>query len=408
MISTRLGAAVLAAVAALAAVPATAAPQREHWVDTWAAAPQSGHGGIPFIPDAKPFADQTLREVVHPGTDGTRARVRLANTFGEHPLVIGAARLAKRTSGSAVDTGSARALTFGGRQTITVPVGAEVLSDPVDLRVSAGADLAVDLYLPQDTGVPTQHFDARQTSYVAAGNQVGAANLTAASTTTSWFFLSDVEVSTQRPTEAVVAFGDSITDGTGSTVDANRRWPNYLADRLAGRGLSVLDEGIAGNRLLHDIVGPNGLARFDRDVLTKPGARYAVVLIGINDIGLPGTADRPQEGITVDQLVQGYQQLVARGHEHGLRVYGATLTAIAGSGYDKPANEAKRQQVNAWLRSTAGHRDGFDGVVDFDAATRDAAQPSRINPAFDSGDHLHPNDAGYRAMAQAIDTRWFR
>lgn len=406
MRSIRAGVLVLAFIVGLVQI-AYAAPQPSEWVDAWAASPQPGIVGLPPIPDTKPFADQTLREIIHPEAGGSRARVRLSNTFGDRPLVVGSAKLARRSAGPVVDADSVHGLTFGGQQGITVPVGAEVLSDPVDMRVVPDADLAVDIYLPQNTGAVSQHFDARQTSYVAAGNQTGAANLASVSTVTSWFFLSGVEVAADRPTSGIVAFGDSITDGTNSTLDANHRWPNYLAQRLGHVRYSVVDEGIAGNRLLHDILGPNALARFDRDVLTQPSAKYVVILIGINDIGVPGAFNRPDEDVTVQQIIQGYRQLIDRAHQSGLRIFAGTLLPVGGSPYDTKANETKRAEVNAWLRNNAGHRDGFDGVVDFDRAIQDPAQPNHIRPIYDSGDHVHPNDAGYQLMANTIDTHWF-
>jgi lysophospholipase L1-like esterase len=329
--------------------------------------------------------------------------VTLSNTFGDRPLVIGTASIAKHGTGAGIDAATSRPITFGGQASVTIPVGAEVLSDPVRLHLEADADLAVDVYLPGPTGVPTWHFDAQETSYVATGNQTGAPVLPAAKAVTSWYLLTDVSVSAPRAA-GIVALGDSITDGFGSTVDANHRWPNYLADRLNHRG-AVIDEGISAGRLLHDVVGPSALARFDRDVLAKPSVRYVVTLIGINDIGLAGALGRPGEDVSAADIEQGYRQLIARAHQDGLRIFGGTLLAIEGSGYDTPVNDAKRQEVNAWLR---GGTSGFDGIVDFDAATRDPAHPTRLLAAYDSGDHLHPNDAGYQAMAAAVNLHWFR
>jgi lysophospholipase L1-like esterase len=407
VINLRVGSLALAAAAVLAlGAPASGATgENGAWVDAWAASPQPGATGVAGFPTPSSFDNQTVRLVVHAQAAGNQVRVKLSNAFGDRPLVIGAGKVARRTTGAGIDPDTSRPLTFGGRSTIAVPAVAEVLSDPVELRVTAGADLAVDLYLPQPTGVPTWHFDAEQTSYITAGNHAGDAVLPAANAVTSWFFLTDVAVSTGRGAAGIVALGDSITDGYGSTVDANHRWPNYLADRLGHGRLSVIDEGISAGRLLHDVVGPSALARFGRDVLAKPSARYVITLIGINDIGLPGAFGRPAEDVSAADIEQGYQQLVARAHENGLRIFAGTLTPIEGSVYDKPANEAKRQEVNGWLRGGAS---GFDGIVDFDTAVRDPAHPTRLLAAYDSGDHLHPGDAGYQAMANAVNTHWFK
>ncbi|HKN57075.1 MAG TPA: SGNH/GDSL hydrolase family protein [Amycolatopsis sp.] len=388
-----------------AGAPAAGASSRIQWVDAWAASPQSGVTGVPVLPDARPLDDQTVRLVVHPEFGGDQVRVTLSNAFGDRQLVVGAASIARRATGAAIDPAKSRPITFGGQAGVTIPVGAQALSDPVRLRVDDDADLAVDVYLPGPTGVPTWHFDAQQTSYTTTGDHVGAQVLPAPATSASWYLLTDVAVSAERGTEGIVALGDSITDGYGSTVDANHRWPNYLADRLDHRRLAVIDEGISAGRLLHDVVGPSALARFDRDVLAKPSARYVISLIGINDIGLPGAFGRPDEEVSAAEIEQGYRQLIARAHQNGLRIFAGTLLAIEGSPYGTVANEAKRQEVNAWLRGGAG---GFDGIVDFDATTRDPAHPARLLPAYDSGDHIHPNDTGYQAMANAVNLHWFR
>ena len=260
--------------------------------------------------------------------------------------------------------------------------------------------------------VTTFHSLGLQTTYVSSqGDFTGAANLPVASTSQSWFFLSGVSVASRRSAGAIVALGDSITDGFASTVDANRRWPNLLAQRLQAvpqlRHLGVLDHGISGNRTLHDFIGPNALARFDRDVLSAPGVRFVVVLEGINNIGLPGAFGRPQEAVSAEDIIYGHRQLIDRAHERGLTIYGGTLTPFEGTvfpGYFTPAGEAKRQAVNHWIRTSGA----FDAVIDFDKAIRDPANPTRMLPAYDSGDHLHPNDAGYQAMANAVNLSLFR
>jgi lysophospholipase L1-like esterase len=306
-----------------------------------------------------------------------------------------------------------------------VPPGAPALSDPVALPVPALSDLVVSIHLPQRTAAATVHGSAFQTNYLAAGNVTRSPTLTGATTMTSWHFLSGVSVATAPRAASVVAFGDSITDGAITTVDANHRWPDFLARRLQAqaslRHLGVLNKGIGGNRLLHDgntlpgtpfsglgpIFGDSALSRFDRDVLAQPGARAVIVLLGINDIGQPTSLAPPSEAVTVDELIAGHRQLIARAHERGLRILGGTLTPFQDTtipGYYSAENEAKRAALNRWIR-TSGE---YDGVVDFDRAVRDPAQPLRMLPRYDSGDHLHPNDAGMRAMADAIPLRLLR
>ena len=374
------------------------------------------------------FEDQTLRQIVHVSIGGTALRVRLSNEYGAEPLVIGEARVARRpagATGSEIATGTDRPLTFGGRSSITIPAGAPALSDPVPLRLPARSDLVISIHLPRRTPAATVHGSAFQTSYVAAGDVTRAAVLTGATGTTSWYFLSGVSVAAAPGAGAVVALGDSITDGAITTVDANHRWPDFLARRLQAdpslRHLGVLNKGIGGNRLLHDgntlpdgsfagigpLFGDSALARFDRDVLAQPGARHVIVLLGVNDIGQPGSISPTSEAVTVQELIAGYRQLIARAHERGLAIHGATITPFQDTtipGYYTAENEAKRLAVNRWIR-TGGE---WDGVIDFDRAVRDPDHPLRMLPAYDSGDHLHPNDAGMQAMAGAIPLRLFR
>jgi lysophospholipase L1-like esterase len=374
------------------------------------------------------FRNQTLRQIVHVSIGGSALRVRLSNEYGDQPLVIGEARVARRpdrATGSQIRPGTDRRLTFGGRSTVTIPAGAPALSDPVSLRVPALSDLVISIYLPRRTPADTVHGSAFQTNYVAAGNVTRSARLTGATETTSWHFLSGVSVTTAPKAGAVVAFGDSITDGAITTVNANHRWPDFLARRLqadpATRHLGVLNKGIGGNRLLFDgntrpdspfagigpLFGDSALARFDRDVAAQPGARSVIVLLGINDIGQPTSIAPPSEAVSVRQMISAYRQLIARAHERGLRIYGGTMTPFQDTtiaGYYSAENEAKRRAANRWIR-TSGE---WDGVIDFDRAVRDPNQPGRMLPAYDSGDHLHPNDAGMRAMANAIPLRLFR
>jgi lysophospholipase L1-like esterase len=389
------------------------------WTGTWGTAPTGA--ATPPLPQVV-FADQTLRQIVHTSIGGRSVRVRLSNEFGDRPLVVGAARVARRAAGADLVPGTDRRLTFGGGSAVTVPPGAPVLSDPVDLAVPADSDLAVSIYLPRPTPASTVHGSAFTSNYLVAGDATAAPRLEAPRVVTSWYFLTGVSVAGTPARGSVVAFGDSITDGAYTTVDANRRWPDVLARRLraAGNPLGVLNEGIGGNRLRHDgntlpggpaagigpMFGPSALSRFDRDVLTQPGARYVVVLLGINDIGHPTSISPPSEAVSVADLIAGYRQLIARAHARGLRAYGATMTPFADTtipGYYTAANEAKRQAVNRWIR-TSGE---WDAVIDFDRAVRDPARPLRMLPAYDSGDHLHPNDAGMAAMARAVPLRLF-
>jgi lysophospholipase L1-like esterase len=375
------------------------AGREQYWVGTWGASPQLTTG-------APSFNNQTIRQIVRISVGGVRFRVRLTNEYGTQAVQIGATHVAISAGAAAIEAGTDRVVTFSGNPSIAIPPQAAVLSDPVDLRAPNLASLAISIYIPQSTGPGTWHVDGRQTAYIVLGDATGAANIgSSATTTTSRFFLSGVEAARFAPKSAVVTLGDSITDGHNSTVDADHRWPDFLAVRLAASrddDIGVVDEGISGNRILHDVVGPNALARFDRDVLATPGVRFVTVLLGINDIGLG--ARFPTQAVTVDEIIAGYRQFIARSHSRGIRIYGATLTPFNGAAYYSAAGDVKRREVNRWIR-TAGE---FDAVIDFDAVVRDPGDPSRILPVYDSGDHLHPSDAGYQAMANAIDLRLFR
>jgi lysophospholipase L1-like esterase len=374
------------------------------WLATWAASPQRAD------PDDPPLqiAGQTLRQTLHVSLGGPRVRVRLSNRYGTAALVIGAAHVALGASGSSIQPGTDRALSFGGSPGVTIPAGAHVVSDPVSLTVPARADLAVSLYLPGAVSATTEHAVARATSYVSTAGDYTAAGALAevAATTRSWHFVSGVEVESSPRARSIVAFGGSITDGVGSTHDANHRLPDLLARRLVAAGTApraVVNAGIAGNRLLSDLVGDNGLARFDRDVLAQAGTRYVIVLIGTNDVGVvTGAPDA-----TADQIIVGHRQLIARAHALGIKALGATLTPFEGAtivpGFYTAAGDAKRDAVNRWIRTSSE----YDAVIDFDRVLRDPGHPARLRTGFDSGDHLHPNDAGYQAMADAIDLSLF-
>ncbi len=403
-----IAATLLAAASLTAQTPArgTLHADGRHWVGTWAASPQGALASD--APSIKAFDGQTIREVVRVSMGGDTVRVRLSNEFGRVPLAIGAARIALSAGGARIVAGTSRALTFGGDSSFTIPAGAPALSDPIALHVPPLADVAISLYLPDSTPASTYHELSLATSYVSPpGNHTGDAAMPADTTSQSWYFVSGVSVRAPRIATAIVTLGNSITDGYGSTADSNARWPNVLARHLLsvralGR-LAVLDEGISGNRVLHDHAAQDALARFDRDVLRQPGARYVIVLEGINDIGFSQFPEYKDQDVSAAEIIAGYEQLIARAHELGLTIYGATLTPYEGCNYYTPAGEAKREAINRWIR-TGG---AFDGVIDFDKVTRDPAHPTRFLPNYDSGDHLHPGDAGYRAMGEAIDLALF-
>ena len=406
----------LAASALVFAASASAAfdsAKEPAWLGTWTASPQAPEPPLIAAVPAQ-FDNQTIRQIVHTSVGGTVVRVRLSNEYGTTPLVVGAAHIGRQSTGSpsSVMAGSERRLTFGGRASVTIPPGAPAISDPVALDFPALSNLAISLYLPKAVPVGSFHSLGVQTTFISSqGDHSADADLPVASTTTSWFFLSGVSVAATPAGRAIVALGDSITDGYASTVDKHQRWPNLLAKRIQAtsnlRRTAVLDHGISGNRVLHDFIGPNALARFDRDVLAAPAVRFVVVLEGINDIGLPGAFGLTDEVVTADDIIAGYRQLIARAHARHLKIYGGTLTPFEGTtiaGYYTAAGEATRQAVNAWIRSSGE----YDAVIDFDLAIRDPAQPGRMLPAYDSGDHLHPNDAGYQAMANSIDLSLFQ
>ena len=387
---------------------AYAGNDKEHWVATWSTALHQPSPGPPGLTNLG-FNNQTLRQIVHTSVGGDQVRVRLS-TYGASALVIGSAHIARRAVGATIVPESDRTLTFGGEPSITIPPGAVVMSDPVALQVPALGDLAVSIYVPGSTGPAAWHFAALQTSYISPdGDFTGSVVMPAAVTAQAWFWLAGVEVTASRQTGAVVAFGDSVTDGVASTADANNRWPDHLARRLiAQRGnhkMGVLNEAISGNRLLHDGLASNGLARFDRDVLTQTGLTHLVVLLGNNDLWF-GEVIFPTEAVTAEQIIQGHKQLIQRARARGLTVYGGTLTPLQGFVPDSvfPVIEAKRQAVNEWIR-TSGE---YDAVIDFDEVTRDPSVPPRLLPRYDSGDHLHPNDAGYEAMGRAVDLQLFQ
>ena len=381
-----------------------AAAARGHdWVTSWTASPQDP---VPGTLGRTGFHDQTIRDIIVPSVGGNRVRLELTNAFGRSPLQVGRVTVAVADLGAGVVAGTIHPVSFGGSASVRIPAGEQVLSDPVGMQVSAMQELAVSIYLPGRTGVATRHTDAQQVNWVStAGDHTGEAGVGAFTIPAlSWYYLSGLDVRSSRAAGTVVALGDSITDGVNSSVGGNDRWPDGLARRLgavAGPTLSVADEGIGGNRLLtaSRCCGASARARFARDALDQPGVRDVIVLEGINDIGLSVGPLHSDAGLTPARIIAGYRDLIAQAHARGVRIFGATLLPYQGAGYYSPAGEAIREAVNAWIRTSGA----FDGVIDFDAAMRDPADPLLLNPAYDSGDHLHPNDAGYQAMADAIN-----
>jgi lysophospholipase L1-like esterase len=387
-------------------------PAPDSWIVAWASAQQTPEPDNRLKSDL--IGDVTLRQMVRLTLGGTAIRVRLSNAFGAQPLHILGLHVAEaeRPGSSAVVQATDHAATFVGAGAVIIPAGAEYLSDPIALPVQAGRSLAISLHLD---GVPpsqTGHPGSRATTYLAAGDQTAAVELPAATKVEHWYFLTGVEVRRPGPAGSIVAFGDSITDGHGSTTDANDRWPDLLADRLKSdprtRDVAVVNAGIGGNRLLLDGLGPNALARFDRDVLARPGVRWVIVLEGVNDLGMLShdrTATPEERRAEVAAVEAAYAQMIARAHAAGLRIIGATILPYEASTFYRPppASEADRQAVNAWIRAPGR----FDAVIDFDVAMRDPTHPARLLAAYDSGDHLHPSPAGYAAMAKAVPLSLF-
>jgi lysophospholipase L1-like esterase len=378
---------------------------REHWVATWTTAEMLVRPATAPPAGARGFNNQTVRMIVRTSIGGRRLRVNLSNAFGSEPLEVGAAHIAIRAKDSEIVAGSDRPLSFNGKPGCTVGPGMVILSDPVDLNVAPVQDLAVSLYFPGSTGPPTSHGTALHTTYVKDGDVTAQAAMADAQTMQSYYWLAGIDVVAPAAASLIVAFGDSITDGARSTPETNHSWPALLAARLAAQkataNIAVGNMGIGGNRMLRDVTGASALARFDRDVLSQPGVKWVMVLEGINDIGHGATT--PAEMVTADELIAGYKQIIERAHTHGIKAIGCTLTPFEGANYSRENGEAVREAVNTWIRTSGA----YDGVVDFEAATRDPNNPKRIRADFDPGDHLHPNDAGYQAMANAVDLSMF-
>jgi lysophospholipase L1-like esterase len=385
--------------------------QQIKWVDTWAAAPDSA---------GPPLHAKTVRQVIRTSVGGSALRLRLSNLFGSGSVAIGPVNVAKHAKASSIQSGTVHRVTFSGHARVSVAKGAEVLSDPVDFPVASMDELAVTFYI-DNTAATTLHGVGLQTAYIADGNVTGAASLPVGDTDDSRYYLTDVDVAAPSAAKIVVVAGDSIADGVGSTEDASARWSDALAARLQGdpglASIGVVNSGIAGNRILRDgatpYLGPSLLSRFDRDVLTKPGLKFVLLLEGINDVSASDTLTDPREHASATQIIAGMQTLIQRAHAQGIKIWGATLlpykdTVVPPNAgfhgpYYTPAGEAKRQAVNHWIRTSHA----FDAVIDLDQAMRDPTHPDRLRSDFDSGDHLHPNDAGYNAMAAAIDRNLF-
>ena len=405
----------------LAGAPRNAPPNT--WIATWAASPQptASEPSEPLLN----IEDQTVRERVRVSIGGAQICIRLSNEYGSAPLPIGSATVATPTDPASVRPGSIQTVTFGGRNSVTIPPGAPVLSDPVAFPVAPGAEISISLYFPKRVATPTLHSLALKRAVVSQhGDHTRAEKIEGGAESESSILVSAVLVPARPSQRLVVAFGDSVTDGDRSTVDADRNWPSDLIRRLGkspeGSKLAVVNEGIVGNRLLNDCFlvnvgcfGVSALARFDRDALALPGVTHIVLLEGINDICFPGAklggdylAD-PADVRTSEDLIGAYRQLISRAHAHGVKLIGATITPfedVVVPGYYSESKEAVRQAVNKWIRTSGS----FDGVIDFDAVLRDPDHPSRLLPRFTSKDHLHPNDLGYQTMADAIDLSLFK
>ncbi|MGA9659772.1 MAG: SGNH/GDSL hydrolase family protein [Asticcacaulis sp.] len=390
-------------------VPETAAKaDQPRWVKVWSPALMIP-GGENVIAPAD-VANTTLRQTVRLEKGGKVLRIHLSNAFGREPLKLSDVHiaLATATGASSLVSGTDRALTFGGLSDVSIPAGANYISDPVSLDVPDNSSLSISFYMNAAVNLNTGHPGARGGSWLASGNHSSETDLTDAKRTDRWYVISGVEVETDKPLHSVVVVGDSITDGYGIVPNSDHRWTNYLANHLKDLPVAVLNAGIGGGRILQDGLGPNAMARFDRDVLTPTGVKYVIVLEGVNDLGVltreaPATPEAHAD--MVAQIKLAFLQMIQKAHSHGLKIYGATITPYGGNDYYHPeaASEADRQAINSWIRESGA----FDAVIDFDALLRDPAKPDQLLPAYDSGDHLHPSDAGYSAMGAAVDLKLF-
>ena len=382
------------------------------WVGTWAASQQVPEPANALSADD--LRDVTLRQIVHLTVGGETLRVRMSNVFGTAPLHLTSVHIAHPLlpSEAKIDVATDKALTFVGKSDIVIPAGAEYISDPITYPVAALSDLTITLHMDTSPEQQTGHPGSRSTSYLVHGDMVAAADLPYAKKIEHWYWIAGVDVNAAKDSAAIVVLGDSITDGHGATTNGNDRWPDVLARKLQAdrktRMLAVLNQGIGGNHLLTDGLGPNALSRVDRDIIAQTGVRYLIVLEGVNDLGKlsrEGDISQAEHEALVQQMIGAYEQMIGRAHTHGIKVFGATILPYGGSGYyhPSPANEADRVAVNKWIREP-GH---FDAVIDFDKLTADPAHPDQMLPAYDSGDHLHPSPAGYRTMGNMAPTSVF-
>jgi lysophospholipase L1-like esterase len=416
--ATRLASTLLAAgmLAFLTAAPAggASAAGTEPWITTWAATPAPRWAEelpAPFnVPEV--LEGQTVRQVARISVGGDQVRIVLSNEFGARPVTIGSATVALSAGGDTVDPATVKPVTFSGQTSAVIPPGAPLVSDPVDLAVKPLSSVVVSFYLPKKTGITSVHWDGAQTTYVSGtGDKTKDADFKPESTDKSRLFLSRILTTAKPDSNAIVFFGDSITDGACSTVDTNNRWPDHIAERLQAEGhpdVAVVNEAYSGDRVLTNGMGTNALSRFDMSVLSHPRVSTVVMMMGINDIGWPGkdaiTPSDPEP--TAEDVIAGYKQIIQRAHDHGIRFVGVTLTpfidtfkGLPTSGYYTPEKEKIREAVNDWIRANKT----AEGLIDFDKLLEDPNNPKHINPAYDCGDHLHPNDAGYQAMAKAVD-----
>jgi len=396
---------------------------RDHWVSSWAIAQEiaptvmdvpelppnvvrpnfsQARGGRPRTDVPSTLKNQTIRMIVHVTLGGARVRVQISNAFGKKPLLLGAAHIAARKENSEINVSTDRQLTFGGQESVVVYPGVLMLSDPIAFDLKPMSDVAISLYVSEDSGPPTTHALGLHTAYVSDGNTASSDIMPNPTKTSAYLWLSSLDVVAPTRAFAVVALGDSITDGFKTTVDADQAWPALLAGRFAHdkrtENISVLNQGISGNQVLRDGAGVSALARFDRDVLSRPGVKWVILLEGINDINIHGQITGPG-ALQAEDLIRGYRQIIDRAHSFGIKVLGVTIMPEEGVWLATATGEGKRQAVNQWIRTSHA----FDGVVDFDEVVRDPNTPARIKPEFNPGDNIHPNDAGNKAMAEAFD-----